>query len=193
MRYLEESQGVTDFSPLSGSPPPCPLHLGEVNCPQRPHPPPLSTSHSFCARHLLSKQGRQFTNSPHSYMIDNRKPLSDADDFFSSACAAPHVSRLTGSPTPKTATVYVNEHISDIRMKSLVSLFRNKIKQVKMFSHVNITLHCFLLKIMATVLHSYCTKMHKAALLIYAMYPFKSKKLHIKVSGILTVSKCLNY
>ncbi len=144
MRYLEESQGVTDFSPLSESPPlSAPFGRGELS--PAATPPPLSTSHSFCARHLLSKQGRQFANSPHSYMIDNRKPLSDADYFFSSACAAPHVSRLPGSPMPKTATVYVNEHISDIRMKSLVSLFRNKIKQVKMFSHVNITLHCFLL------------------------------------------------
>ncbi len=51
-------------------------------------PSPFHFSHSFCARHLLSKQGRQFANSPHSYMIDNRKPLSSADLIFSSACAA---------------------------------------------------------------------------------------------------------
>ncbi len=51
-------------------------------------PSPFHFSHSFCARHLLSKQGRQFANSPHNYMIDNRKPLSSADFIFSSACAA---------------------------------------------------------------------------------------------------------
>ncbi len=43
-------------------------------------------SHSFCARHLLSKQGCQFANSPHSYMIENRKPLSGADLFIFFKC-----------------------------------------------------------------------------------------------------------
>ncbi len=78
-----------------------------------PPPPPLVRSfwerwtgrspfhflHSFCARHLLSKQGHQFANSPHSYMIDNRKPLSGADyNFFLSACATPHVLWKNAAP-----------------------------------------------------------------------------------------------
>ncbi len=45
-------------------------------------PSPLHFSHSICARHILSKQGCQFANSPHSYMIDNRKLLSGADLIF---------------------------------------------------------------------------------------------------------------
>ncbi len=33
---------------------------------------------------------------------------------------------------------------------------------------------------------SYCTEMQNAALLMYAIYPFKRTNLHITVSGILT-------
>ncbi len=83
---------MIDFSPLSGSLPPslsgslppslsAPFGRGELS-PAAAPPSPFHFSHSFCARHLLSKQGRQFANSPHSYMIDNRKPLSGADDYF---------------------------------------------------------------------------------------------------------------
>ncbi len=102
MRYLEESQGVTDFSPLSGSPPPlsAPFGRGEL-----PPPPPFHFSHSFCARHLLSKLGHQFANSPHTYVIDNRKPLSSADFllFFQMLVPAPTCHEKM-PPRPKNAT-----------------------------------------------------------------------------------------
>ncbi len=62
-------------------------------------------------------------------------------------------------------------------MKILVSMFSNKI--VKMFSLVvNITQH------------SHCIEMQKAALLMYAIYPFKSTNLHITVCGILIERVC---
>ncbi len=88
-----------------------PFGRGELS-PAAAPPSPFHFSHSFYARHLLSKQGRQFANSPHSYMIDNRKPLSGADDFFKCLCRPPRVmkkcrpGRLPGSPVPKTATVW---------------------------------------------------------------------------------------
>ncbi len=66
MRYLEESQGVSDFSPLSA-----PFGRGELS----PLPFPLLTQ-------ILSKQGWQFPNYPHSYMIDNKKLLSGADYYI---------------------------------------------------------------------------------------------------------------
>ncbi len=37
---------------------------------------------------------------------------------------------------------------------------------------------------------SYCTEMQKAALLMYAIYPFKSTHLHITVCGILIERDC---
>ncbi len=108
MHYLEESQGVTDFSPLSGSPSSlsAPFGRGELAVPTPPSP--FHFSHSFCARHLLSKQGRPFANSPHSYMIDNRKPLSGADYFFifSSACASSSSARL--GKFVKTSNLYIS-------------------------------------------------------------------------------------
>src|SRR4029434_6987738 len=88
VRYLEESQVSLLYS---GSPaPPCPFHLGELNCPPRPLPFPLLPSQSgsvhgtFLAnRGACSCRGRQFANSTHSDMIiDNRKPLRGPDDFF---------------------------------------------------------------------------------------------------------------
>ncbi len=99
MCYLEESQGGTDLSPLSWPPPPlsAPFGRGELS-PAAVPPSPFHFSQTY-ARHLLSKQGRLFANSPHSYMIDNRKPLSSADFFsFSSACAAPHLSWKITAP-----------------------------------------------------------------------------------------------
>ncbi len=87
-----------------------PFGRGELS-PATAPPSPFHFSHSFCARHLLSKQGRQFANSPHSYMIDNRKPLSGADLFFFKCLCRParvikkcRPGRLPGSPVPKTAT-----------------------------------------------------------------------------------------
>ncbi len=37
---------------------------------------------------------------------------------------------------------------------------------------------------------SYCTEMQKAALLMYAILPFKSSNLHITVCGILIERDC---
>src|SRR4029434_899636 len=117
VRYLEESRGVTDFSPLISleycsiqwipRSPPCPFHLEdpEVNCPPRPLPFPLLPSHSgsvqdtfSASRGACSCRGRLFANSTHSDMIDNRKSLRGPDDFFLSALAAPHVLRKTAAP-----------------------------------------------------------------------------------------------
>ncbi len=110
MCYLEESQGGTDLSPLSWPPPlSAPFGRGELS-PAAVPPSPFHFSQTY-ARHLLSKQGRLFANSPHSYMIDNRKPLSSADFFFFKClCRPPLVMKkyrpglLPGSPMPKTAT-----------------------------------------------------------------------------------------
>ena len=114
VRYLEESRGVTAIQS-----PPCPFHLGdpEVNCPPRPLPFPLLPSHSgsvhgtfLASRGACSCRGRQFANSTHSDMIDNRKPLRGPDDFFfKCSCRPPRLmkkcrpGRLPGSPVPKTA------------------------------------------------------------------------------------------
>ncbi len=72
-------------------------------------------------------------------------------------------------------------------MKVLLSLFTNKI--VKMFSQYNTALfpalNCY-----NSWDHSYCTEMQKAALLMNAIYPFKSPNLHITVSGILIERDC---
>ena len=126
VRYLEESRGVTaiQWTP----PPPCPFHLGdsEVNCPPRPlpFPFPLLPSHSgsvhgtFLAnRGACSCRGRQFANSTHSDMIDNRKPLRGPDDFFfKCSCRPPRLmkkcrpGRLPGSPVPKTAPAHTHTH-----------------------------------------------------------------------------------
>src|SRR4029434_225933 len=94
-----KSRGVTAIQWIPRSPP-CPFHLGdpEVNCPPRPLPFPLLPSHSgsvhgtfLASRGACSCRGRQFANSTHSDMKDNRKPLRGPDDFFLSALAAPHV------------------------------------------------------------------------------------------------------
>src|SRR4029434_7564324 len=96
VRYLEESRGVTDFSPLISvllytvDPPFPPLSVpfgrprGELSL----APPPLPPSHTasvhgtFVARRgACSCRGRQFANS-HSDMIDNTKPLCGQDDFY---------------------------------------------------------------------------------------------------------------
>src|SRR4029434_2816303 len=54
-----------------------------------PAPPPLPPSHSgsvhgtfLASRGACSCRGRQFANSTHSDVIDNRKPLRGPDDFF---------------------------------------------------------------------------------------------------------------
>src|SRR4029434_6869230 len=92
----------------------------EVNCPPRPLPFPLLPSHSgsvhgtfLTSRGACSCRGHQFANSPHSDMIDNRKPLRGPDDyyffFFKCSCRPRHVMKkcrpgqLPGSPVPKTA------------------------------------------------------------------------------------------
>src|SRR4029434_1223636 len=86
VRYLEESRGVTAIQWIS---PPSPFHLEdpEVNCPPRPLPFPLLPSHSgsvhgtfLASRGACSRRGRQFANSPHSDMRDNRKPLRGPDE-----------------------------------------------------------------------------------------------------------------
>ncbi len=52
-----------------------------------------------------------------------------------------------------------------------------------MFSHVvNITMH--FLNYGNILDHIYCTEIQKAALLMYAIFPFKSTHLNITVSGI---------
>src|SRR4029434_4977793 len=104
------------------------FHLGdpEVNCPPPPlvrsiweTPSPLLSSHSgsvhrifLASRGACSCRGRQFANSTHSDMIDNRKPLRGPDDFFfKCSCRPPRLmkkcrpGRLPGSPVPKTAPV----------------------------------------------------------------------------------------
>src|SRR4029434_3205941 len=89
----------------------------EVNCTPRPLPFPLLPSHSgsvhgtFLAnRGAYSCRGRQFANSTHSDMIDNRKPLRGPDDFFFKISHRPprlmkkcRPGLLPGSPVPKTA------------------------------------------------------------------------------------------
>src|SRR4029434_10951602 len=126
--FLEESRGVTDFSPLISleycsiqwipRSPPCPFHLGdpEVNCPPRPLPFPLLPSNSgsvqdtfLASRGACSCRGRLFANSTHSDMIDNRKTLrGPVDFFFKCSCRPPRLmkkcrpGRLPGSPVPKT-------------------------------------------------------------------------------------------
>ncbi len=76
--------------------------------------------------------------------------------------------------------------------KVLVSLFANNI--VKMLSHVlSITLHSVNItccKLWQRLDNSYCTEMQKSALLMYAIYPFKSSNLHITVCGILIERDC---
>src|SRR4029434_10341496 len=87
VRYLEERRGVTDFSPLISLEccsiqwippfPLCPFYLGVRSVPRAPSPSPFS--HRICGTFLASRgacscRGRQFANSPHSDMIDNRKP-----------------------------------------------------------------------------------------------------------------------
>ncbi len=72
-------------------------------------------------------------------------------------------------------------------MKVLLSLFTNKI--VKMFSQYNTALFPAL-NYYNSWDHSYCTEMQKAALLMNAVYPFKSTHLHITVSGILIERDC---
>ena len=88
-----------------------------MNCPPRPLPFPLLPSHSgsvhgtfLASRGACSCRGRQFANSTHSDMIDNRKPLRGPDDFFfKCSCRPPRLmkkcrpGRLPGSPVPKTA------------------------------------------------------------------------------------------
>src|SRR4029434_10210795 len=121
VRYLEESQVGLLYS---GSPaPPCPFHLGDVNCPLRPLPFPLLPSHSgsvhgtfLASRGACSCRGRQFAHSTHSDMMDNRKPLHGPDDFFfKCSCRPPRLmkkcrpGRLPGSPLPKTAPGYVTD------------------------------------------------------------------------------------
>src|SRR4029434_6751661 len=88
-------------------PPPCPFHLGDpkVNCRPRPLIFPLLPSHAgsvhgtfLASRGACSCRGRQFANSTHSDVIDNRKLLRGPDDFFLSAPAAPHVLYKISAP-----------------------------------------------------------------------------------------------
>ncbi len=71
--------------------------------------------------------------------------------------------------------------------KVLVSLFTNKMG--KMLSHVvNIKVHAVSItwcKLWQQFGWHYCIEMQKAALLMYAIYPFKSTNLHITVCGII--------
>ncbi len=64
-------------------------------------------------------------------------------------------------------------------------------KDSQMLSNVyNITLHYTCIKLCNSLDDSYFTEMQKAALLMYAIYPFKSTHLHIIVSGILIERDC---
>src|SRR4029434_2586201 len=109
VRYLEENRGVTARQWIPR--PPLSVPFG------RPLPFPLLSSHSgsvhgtfLASRGACSCRGRQFANSTHSDMIDNRNPLRGPDDFFfKCSCRSPHFmkncrpGRLPGSPVPKTA------------------------------------------------------------------------------------------
>ena len=79
VRYWEESRGVTAIQWIPAPPPLPPSHAGSVH------------GTFLASRGACSCRGRQFANSTHSDMIDNRKPLRGPDDFFLSAGAAPHV------------------------------------------------------------------------------------------------------
>src|SRR4029434_6446769 len=81
VRYLEESPGVTAIQWIPRLPLSVPFG--------RLLPFPLLPSHSgsvhgtfLASRGACSCRGRQFANSTHSDMIDNRKPLRGPDDFF---------------------------------------------------------------------------------------------------------------
>ena len=98
VRYWEESRGVTAIQWIPAPPPLPPSHAGSVH------------GTFLASRGACSCRGRQFANSTHSDMIDNRKPLRGPDDFFfKCSCRPPRVmkkcrpGRLPGSPVPKTA------------------------------------------------------------------------------------------
>ena len=104
VRYLEESRGVTAIQWIPAPPPLPPSHAGSVH------------GTFLASRGACSCRGRQFANSTHSDMIDNRKPLRGPDDFFfKCSCRPPRLmkkcrpGRLPGSPLPKTAPGYVTD------------------------------------------------------------------------------------
>src|SRR4029434_2377078 len=119
------------------------FHLGdpEVNCPPRPLPFPLLPSHSgsvhgtfLASRGAYSCRGRQFANSTHSDMIDNRKPLRGPDDFFFlMSLSAPHVLRksaaLGGCPgrpclkPPLFTTLHFSHFVISFKKKTLCLTF----------------------------------------------------------------------
>ncbi len=96
MRYLEESQVVTDFSPLSGPPPPVRSIWERWTVPRSRSPLTFPLLTQLLCMAPSQQAGSQFANSPHSYMIDNRKPLSGADViFFQVLVPPPHVMKKT--------------------------------------------------------------------------------------------------
>ncbi len=79
--------------------------------------------------------------------------------------------------------------VSAIRKKSPCVIVHKK--DIQMLSNVyNITLHYTCIKLCNSLDDSYFTEMQKAALLMYATYPFKRTHLHIIVSGILIERDC---
>ncbi len=74
-------------------------------------------------------------------------------------------------------SIYVNEQISGIRMKSPCVIDHKIILTLLVLPAVNYD-------------NSYCTEMQTAALLMYAIDPFKSTNLHITVCAILIERDC---
>src|SRR4029434_10265223 len=94
VRYLEESRGVTAIQWIPR--PPLSVPFGRPRGELSLAPPPLPPSHTasvhgtfLASRGAYSCRGRQFSNFPHSDMIDNRKPLRSPDDFFFTCSCRP--------------------------------------------------------------------------------------------------------
>ncbi len=83
MLFGRKSRCVTDFIPLSGSPP---LPSAPFGRDELAAPPPLSTSHTASVHGTFSASRGANLPIPHSYMIDNIKPLSGADYYFFHKC-----------------------------------------------------------------------------------------------------------